>query len=138
MDKLAGMQGMFLKVRHETQLGDFINGDTGALLASNSSGLFPNTEGDVTAITNFTLIQMLSPTFGFYAGKLDTMDGDLNAYAHGRGKEQFMNIGIVATPIAFRTTPYSTWGAGMMVLGEEGTPILNLAVIDPRDFSTTM
>jgi porin len=138
MDKLAGMQGMFLKVRHETQLGDFINEDTGALLAANTSGLLPTVEGDVTAITNFTLIQMLSPTFGFYAGKLDTMDGDENAYAHGRGKKQFMNIGLVATPIAFRTTPYSTWGAGMMVLGEEGTPIFNLAVLDPRDFATTI
>lgn len=135
---LAGLKGTILTVRHETQLGDFINRDTGSLLAANASGLFPNTDGDTTAITNFTITQMLSPTVGVFAGKVDTMGGDLNAYAHGRGKDQFMNIGLVATPIAFRTTPYSTWGAGLVVLGAEGTPVFNFSVIDPRDFATTV
>ena len=135
---LMGWQGWSLKVRHETQLGDFINRDTGALLAANSVGLFPVPGQDQTAVTNFTLTKMLSPTVGVFAGKLDTLDGDFNAYAHGRGKTQFMNIGLVATPIAFRTSPYSTWGAGMVVLGQEGTPVFNLSVIDPRSFATTI
>jgi len=135
---LFGLQGMFLKVRHETQLGDFINGDTGALLAANTSGLLPTVQGDTTAITNFLVTQMLSDTIAVVAGKLDTMDGDLNAYAHARGKDQFMNVALVCTPIAFRTTPYSTWGAGIVMLGAEGTPVFSLNVFDPQNFATTI
>lgn len=134
---IAGMQGTFFKVRFEGQFGEFINGSTGAVLASNTSGLLPEPGVDQIAVTNLLLTQMVSDRAGVYFGKLDTMDGDLNAYAHGRGKTQFMNTGFVATPIAFRTTPYSTWGAGFVVLGDEGTPTFNVAVIDPRSFATT-
>tara|TARA_R110002049_G_scaffold305056_3_gene501073 strand:+ start:14442 stop:15734 length:1293 start_codon:yes stop_codon:yes gene_type:complete len=137
MDKIAGAQGLFVKMRVESQYGDFVNGDTGAILPSNTTGMTPNFEGDTTAITNFTLTQFLSPTFAVFAGKLDTLDGDLNAYASGRGKTQFMNIGLVATPISFRTTPYSTWGFGFTVLGAEGTPVFTFSVIDPNDYATT-
>ena len=137
MGTLVGAKGMFLKLRGESQFGEFINNNTGALLAPNTSGLLPTPDGQETALTNFTITQMLSETFGLFAGKLDTMDGDLNAYAHGRGKDQFMNVGLVATPIAFRTAPYSTWGVGFMMLGAEGTPVFSFSAIDPRDFATT-
>lgn len=136
MGKLVGAQGMFVTMRGESQFGNFVNNDTGAFLASNTSGLLPTPGEQQTAITSILLTQMLSETFGMFVGKLDTMDGDMNAYAHGRGKEQFMNIGLVATPIAFRTAPYSTWGAGIVVLGAEGTPVFSFSAIDPRDFAT--
>ncbi len=137
MGQVAGLQGMFIKVRGETQFGDFINNDVGSLLAANSSGLFPVQNEQTTAVTNILITQMFSEKFGVFAGKLDTLDGDPNAYAHGRGKSQFMNTALIATPIAFRTTPYSTWGTGFVVLGEDAPePLFSFSVIDPRDFAT--
>ena len=136
MGQVAGMTGMFVKLHGESQLGEFINNDTGAFLASNTSGMLPSFTDRETALTGINVTQMLSPTFGVFAGKIDTLDGDLNRYAHGRGKDQFMNIGLVATPIAFRTMPYSTWGAGFFMLGAEGTPWLSFSVLDPRNYAT--
>ncbi len=137
MGKIIGAEGLFIKLRGESQFGRFINGDTGAILAANTSGLTPTQNEQKTALTNITATQMFSRSVGVFAGKIDTLDGDLNAYAHGRGKEQFMNTALVATPIAFRTTPYSTWGVGLVVLGAEGTPVFSLIALDPRDFATT-
>ncbi|MCA9269112.1 MAG: carbohydrate porin, partial [Planctomycetales bacterium] len=50
----------------------------------------------------------------------------------GRGNSQFMNAAFVVNPVAFRTVPYSTYGAGFVLL--EGTePIFSFMAIDPVD-----
>ena len=135
LNKLGAWQGLFLKIRGESQMGRFINGDTGAIIAANNEGLIPTPNGQDTAITNFLLTQFLSERVAVFAGKLDTLDGDMNAFAHGRGKNQFMNLGFVVNPVALRTTPYSTYGTGIMIL--EGTePIFSLMAIDPVDHAT--
>ncbi len=133
--KLGAWQGLFLKLRGESQFGRFINRDTGAILAANNEGLLPTPGAQETALTNFLLTQFLSERVAVFAGKLDTLDGDMNAFAHGRGKNQFMNTAFVVNPIAFRTVPYSTYGAGLMLLeGQE--PIFSFMVLDPVDHAT--
>jgi len=135
LGKLGAWQGLFLKLRGESQFGEFVNSDTGALLAANTEGLMPTIGGQETALTNFVLTQFLSESFAVFAGKIDAFDGDRNAFAHGRGKDQFMNVGFVANPIGFRTIPYSTYGAGFILLN--GTePIFSFTVLDPVDHAT--
>jgi porin len=135
LGKLAGRQGLFLKVRAEHRWGETISADTGALLpAAVYADLPDNTEE--LLLTDFLFTQMFSPTFGVFFGKLDTLDADANAFAHGRGKDQFMNIGFVATPIALRTAPYSTLGAGFVILnGLE--PLFQFSVLNPTSTVST-
>lgn len=135
LSKLGAWQGLFLKLRGESQFGEFINLATGAVLAGNNEGLIPTAFEQETALTNFLFTQFLSEHTAIFAGKLDTLDGDMNAFAHGRGKDQFMNTGLVANPVALRTVPYSTYGAGFMVLdGME--PIFTFMAVDPVDRAT--
>ncbi|MGE3317350.1 MAG: carbohydrate porin [Planctomycetaceae bacterium] len=135
MGKLANREGLFLKIRAEHRWGETINRDTGALLPANIYGELPDFQEELL-ITNFHFTQMLSPTFGFFFGKLDTLDGDANAFAGARGKDQFMNIGFVGTPLAFRTVPYSTLGAGFVVL-RDLQPIFQFMAINPTSTVST-
>jgi porin len=52
------------------------------------------------------LTQFFSETFGVAIGRTDTLDGDLNHFASGRGKTQFMNPAFNWTLAAARTAPY--------------------------------
>jgi porin len=87
-------------------------------------------------LTNLVVTQALSESFVLFAGKMDTLDGDINAFAHGRGIRQFSNSGFVANPIALRTVPYSTLGAGFAVL-DEGEPLWSFLVLNPTDTART-
>jgi porin len=49
-------------------------------------------------------------------GKLDTTSGDANEFAHGKGDTQFMNMAFNINPVALVVVPYSTLGAGVIVL----------------------
>ena len=136
MDKLASAEGLFIRLRGETQFGEFINRDTGAIIAANTSGLLPTAGGQKTALSEFTLTQFLSKTFAVFGGKVQTFDGDFNAFAHGRGKTQFMNVAFTANPIAFRTIPYSALGFGFAIFQEE-QPVFTFSVLDTQNRPTT-
>lgn len=133
--KMGLWQGGLFSIRAETHLGQSINGIDGALLPANIPMSLPANK-DITAITGFTYTQFLSETFGVYVGKINTLDGDQNAFASGRGLTQFMNTAFVFNPIAARSTPYSTLGAGFIVLKNK-EPILNVGVLNAVDTSTT-
>lgn len=134
----AGLQeGLFVKVRAEHRFGESLAGATGAILPSNISADLPVADSENLYLTNVLFTQMFSPQFGVFFGKLDTFDGDLNAFAHGRGKTQFSNVGFVVNPALFRTVPYSTLGAGFVILGDEGTPLFTFSVLNSRDTART-
>lgn len=134
--KLGGPQGLFFKLRAEHRWGDGIGDLTGTLLPPALAGDLPTPDSDHVYLTNILFTQALSEQFAVFFGKLDTLDGDLNAYAHGRGKSQFSNVAFVATPVGLRTIPYSTFGAGFVVLGEGGVPIFTMSFLDPVERST--
>jgi porin len=69
-------------------------------------------------------------------GKIDTLDGDANAFAHGRGKTQFSNTGFVVNPALLRTVPYSTLAAGFSIL-RDLQPIFTFTVLNPTDTART-
>ena len=124
LGKLGIQEGLFLKVRAEHRYGNSMAGTTGALLPANIVADLPTADSDEVYLTDVLFTQMLSERFGVFAGKLDTFDGDMNAFASGRGKTQFSNVAFVVNPALFRTVPYSTLGAGFVILGDEGTPPL--------------
>lgn len=135
--KLGLKQGLFLKLRAEHRFGEPINRDTGAVLPATVLADLPAADTEEVLLTNVLFTQLLSERFALIFGKLDTLDGDMNAFAHGRGKTQFSNVGFVANPIALRTVPYSTLGAGFSILGEGAEPIFSFLVLNPTDTAST-
>jgi porin len=131
-DKALGMKGMFIKLRAEHRFGQSIGGVTGALLPSAVASDLPSPDTEEIYLTNVLFTQMFSETFGVFAGKLDTLDGDQNAFASGRGMTQFSNVAFVGTPIGLRTIPYSTLGAGFVIL-QDLEPIFTFSVLNARD-----
>lgn len=135
-DKLLGMKGMFIKLRAEHRFGESMRGVTGALLPSAIATDLPLPDSDQLYLTNVVFTQMFSETFGVFAGKLDTLDGDQNAFASGRGISQFSNIAFVGTPIGLRTIPYSTLGAGFVIL-QDLQPIFTFTAINATETIAT-
>ncbi|QGJ71693.1 Carbohydrate-selective porin OprB [Planctomycetales bacterium 10988] len=135
--KLGIQDGLFLKIRAEHHLGESINDRTGAFLPAVMRADLPVRDSENIYVTNFLFTQFLSSRFAVFAGKLDTIDGDLNAYAHGRGKTQFSNVGFIINPVALRTIPYSTLGAGFTLLGQEGLPVFTYTLLNPTDTTRT-
>lgn len=133
LGKLAGREGLFLKLRAEHRFGEDVNQDTGAFLPVSLPTELPVAEEDDVFLTNVLFTQALSERFAVFFGKLDTLDGDPNAFAHGRGRTQFSNIGFVSAPIALRTIPYSTLGCGFAILGDEGEPLFSYTLLNPTD-----
>lgn len=134
--KLGGPQGLFVKLRAEHRFGETINEDTGAIIPATLAPDLPVSYSNELYLTNVLFTQMFSETFGVFAGKMDTLDGDMNAFAHGRGKTQFSNTAFVATPIGLRTIVYSTLGTGFLIL-REGEPIFTFTVLNATDTTRT-
>ncbi|QDV73994.1 carbohydrate porin [Botrimarina mediterranea] len=135
--KLGVQEGLFLKVRAEHRFGENINGDTGAFLPASVLTALPVADSEELYLTNVLFTQALSERFAVFAGKLDTLDGDLNAFAHGRGKTQFSNVGFVTNPALLRVVPYSTLGCGFAVLGDEGEPVFSYMLLNSEDTAKT-
>jgi porin len=47
---------------------------------------------------------------------LTPASGDMNEFAHGKGDTQFMNAAFNINPVTLLTVPYSTLGAGLIIL----------------------
>lgn len=131
-EKLFGAQGFFVKLRAEHRWGESLAGATGALLPPNVLADLPTRVGENVYLTDVLLTQALSENVAIYGGKLDTLDGDQNAFASGRGKTQFSNVGFVFNPVALRTVPYSTLGAGAIFLND-GETIGRVGVLNAVD-----
>ena len=134
--KLGLQEGLSLKLRAEQRFGETIVNDVGCFISPTLLADLPVFNSNQLYLTNVLLTQQLSETVGVFAGKMDTLDGDLNAFAHGRGKTQFSNMGFVFNPIVGATVPYSTLGAGFFVL-RDGLPMFMFAILNSQDTSNT-
>jgi len=136
-DKLSGQEGLFLQLRAEHRFGRAINLlDTGKFAATSVLANLPSLNTEDLLLTNVIITQALSEQFVVFLGKIDTLDGDMNAFAHGRGKTQFLNTNFVFNPIAVQTTPYSTLAAGFSIL-RDFEPIFSFSVLNATDTATT-
>jgi porin len=116
--KLGLWPGAFLNLEAEGNWASSVNPNTGALMPANNSQVFPlpGQNFDLIAL-NFT--QFLSPYFGLTIGRYATItstSGDMNAFAHGKGDTQFMNLALNVNPVLIFTVPYATLGTGVIVL----------------------
>jgi porin len=134
---MGGPQGLSLKVRAEHLFRTSINGFAGSFMPATILTALPPTGTDEVQLTNFLFTQVLSESCAVFFGKLDTADGDLNAFASGRGKEQFSNLALIAPPTPLLAVPYSTLGAGFTLL-HEGQPVFVFTVLNPVDTSSTI
>lgn len=134
LDKAAGLQGSFLKLRAEHHYGNNVNQQTGAILPATLASGLPVVDSERLYLTNVVFTQFFSESFGVYFGKLDTLDGDKNAFAHGRGKTQFLSGPMALNPAMLRVVPYSTLGAGaLLMLGPES--VISVGILNPTDTS---
>ncbi|MEM6689258.1 MAG: carbohydrate porin, partial [Planctomycetota bacterium] len=130
--KLGVQEGLILQLRAEHRYGQSVVNDTGVFLPQTLATELPVNDQRDLFLTNVLFQQFLSESFAIYFGKLDSLDGDQNAYASGRGITQFSNTALVANPIALRTVPYASLGCGFLFL-QDGEPLFNFLVINPTD-----
>jgi porin len=128
--------GLYLKLRAEHRYGETIVGNVGCFISPTLVADLPIYDSEELYLTNVLLTQELTDAFSVFAGKMDTLDGDMNAFAHGRGKTQFSNMGFVFNPIVGATVPYSTLGAGL-VFHPDDAPMVMVTVLNSNDTTAT-
>ena len=106
-----------MKVRGMSGYRKSINPKAGAIMPENSAALFPWPNGDYTGLTDFLYTQFLSDHFGLFVGKMNTLSGDANEFAHDY-KTQFLNLAFLINPALLRTFPYSAVGTGAIYLND--------------------
>jgi len=117
--KLGLWPGGFFTVEVEGNYTKSVNDKTGALMPVNTNQIFPMPTGENLNVPNVSFTQFFSPYAGVALGKLATLtstSGDMNEFAHGKGDTQFMNTAFNINPVTLLTVPYSTLGAGLIVL----------------------
>ncbi|MFA6148126.1 MAG: carbohydrate porin [bacterium] len=114
--KLGLWPGGFFLMEVEGNFGKDVNLQTGAFLPVNSNQFFPMPENNQLNLPAVTLTQFVSEYAAAFVGKMDTTTGDANEFAHGKGDTQFFNLAFNFNPVGILVAPYSTLGAGVMVL----------------------
>ncbi len=140
LDAMGVLPGAFIKVLAESRYGESVNGDVGSIFPANTDMSFPlkdELDEDIPiTITELSFTQFFSPKFGVVLGKFQTLDGDPNEFASGRGRSQFLNSSFVFNPVTAMTVPYSTLGVGVVVLPTPNVTIISM-VYNTTDSSTT-
>lgn len=138
--RMGLVPGALVTMRAESRYGDSVNGQAGPVLPVNTTAFFPLTdtldESVPLAITNLYYTQFLSERFALLAGKIDTLDADLNEFASGRGKSQFMDANFLFNSALALRLPYSTLGVGALWRATD-TVTVNASLINTTDASTT-
>ncbi len=136
--KKAGLwEGLFINLHAESVFGDSINQFTGTLLPVSLAQSLPDGNRSVTALTNVSVTQALSESVLVYAGKINTLDGLNQAFTGGaRGTDGFQNLGLSFNPVLGRAFPYSTFGAGIVVLDKNKEAIFTASVYDTNSTPT--
>jgi porin len=138
--KMGVLPGALVTVRAETRYGQSVNGTAGPLLPVNTTAFFPLTDqldDNVSlAVTDLNFTQFLSENLAVTVGKIDTLDADLNEFASGRGKSQFMSAEFLFDPVVALRLPYSTLGAGFLFLPNKNVTVTG-SIINTQDASQT-
>jgi porin len=135
--KLGLWPGGFLKAHLENRFGSTVNGKAGAVEAVNGYALFPEPNGSAVALPNLTFAQFLAKWVGLYVGKIETLGGDENEFAH-YDPNKFMNLGFDFN-LTLGLVPFSALGGGIILLPTEdpAEAIINISVLDSDGKMTT-
>ncbi len=132
--KLGLWPGGFLNVYALSSFGSSdVNRDSGAIIPVNTATLLPQPGDTTTGLMNLTFMQFLSPKFGIVAGKMYTLTGDPNAFAHNY-RTTFMNAGLDFN-MTLDLFPFTGYGGGIVVLPWEGA-VFTAGVMDPSGTAT--
>lgn len=138
--RMGVLDGALITIRAESRYGESVNAAAGPILPVNTDGFFPQADGlddNVSlTITNLVYTQFLSEQLAVFGGKIDTLDGDANEFASGRGTSQFMNSQFVFNPVVALRLPYSTLGGGVLLLPTKQSSV-KASVFNTIDSSTT-
>ncbi len=139
LQQMGVMPGALISMRAESRYGNSVNGAAGPLLPVNIDALFPLTDDldeDVDlVVTALNYTQFLSPQFAVFLGKIDTLDGDLNEFASGRGVTQFQNYSFIFNPVS-AIAPYSTLAAGVLWMPSPHVTV-STSIMNAADSSTS-
>jgi porin len=135
-EKLGLWPGLFITSHLAYRYGDTLLGTGGTLMSTNTALLFPESKGDVYAITSLVFTQFLSENFGVSIGKFNTVDLYQKPFTGGYGLDKFMNIAFTAPPLDARTFPPITLGAALTVLHEK-EPVITAGVLNSTNTPTT-
>jgi porin len=140
LHRMGLLPGAIVGVRAESILGSSVNRSARTILPVNTDLAFPLSgpggEDVDLALTELTYTQFLSEHVALFMGKLNTLGGDPNEFASGRGMFQFSNSDFVFNPVTALTVPYSTLGAGILWIPSENLTIV-ASVFNTVDASTT-
>jgi porin len=138
--RMGLVPGAYVKLRAESRYGKTVNGIAGPILPVNTAGDFPLAlpagKNIPIVLTDLTYYQFLSKEFGFFLGKFDTLDGDPNEFASGRGVRQFLNANFIFNSAIGLAAPYSTLGGGAVLIPNEHLTISG-SIYETSDSSTT-
>jgi porin len=137
--KLGLWPGGFFNMEVEGNYHDAVNLNSGAIMPVNSNSLYPTPGGDNLNIPALNFMQFFSEYAGVLLGKLDTTTGDANEFAHGKGDKQFYNVAMNINPVLLLTCPYSTLGAGVIILPtkDPNAAIVTLMAMDGEGKAST-
>lgn len=135
-ERLCGWKGLSLLLRAEHRFGEFLGRDAGLIAPAALPAATPTVATEDLILTNVLFTKVVNENVTLLFGKLDTLDGDRNPFASGRGKSQFMNTSLVEPLAAIPTVPLATLGAGA-VYSVNGMPAAQLLVLNATDTMTT-
>ena len=126
--KLRLWPGGFLKVHALSSYGSSVNREAGVIVPLTTASLLPTPDDPGTALMNLTFIQFLTTWFGLYVGKVETLEGDANAFAHN-WRSDFLYTGLNFN-LVNALVPLSAFGGGIILLPWKGA-IFTAGVLDP-------
>jgi porin len=137
--KIGLWPGGFFSCEVEGNFNKPVNLDSGGIMPVNANQLFPTPGDQELNVPEVKFTQFLSHYFGVTLGKLDTISGDPNEFAHGKGDTQFFNLAFNINPVLLLTVPNSTLGAGLIILPTKDPKqaVITMLVIDSNGRANT-
>ena len=143
--KLGLWPGGFLMVEVEGNFAKSVNDKTGAIMPVNSNQVYPRmafpgvNDGDNLNVPAVMFTQFFSPYAAVFFGKIDITSADANAFAHGKGDTQFLNLALNFIPVPLLAAPYTPLGAGLMILPtkDPNAAIVNFSVLQTTAKAST-
>ncbi len=128
-NKMGLWPGGFFFVRAQQVFGSGVNARSGALLPVNAESLIPAPGLDGVVVPQVYFTQFLCEHAAITLGKLDTLGGDSNEFAHIAGDDRFIGSAFSFDPVVAVLAPYSPLGIALTLLPTKNIQI-NLSVID--------
>jgi porin len=135
--KICGLHGWSLAIGSEHRVAESVNRSTGSVVPTALILNLPEPATKDLAITQVRFGYQAGDDVELFFGKIDTLEYDSNEFADGKGGTKFLDSAFNYNPVATRTIPFSTLGAGFSLFHEQER-VFTLAVLDSEDTPTTV